>query len=109
MDLFEPFPDLYALRAPLLAFAALGAIRRPLFGRSHLIIEEEINLLIRKNMEVIIQPEVMGNIHPLGTGQTVGTRRAVNGKHFFVRFRHLIDQSQLSGGKGIGAAFFCDS
>jgi hypothetical protein len=93
------------LRTPFLAFPALGTIRCPLLRRGHLIIKDEIDLLILKYMEVIIKPEVMGNIHPLRTGQAIGTGRAVKGKHFLVRFRHLIDQSQLFGGEGIGSAF----
>ena len=97
------------LRAAFLTLPALSAIRCALLGGGHLIIKDEINLLILKYMEVIIKPEVMGNIHPLLTGQAIGAGRAVNREHFFVRFRYSIDQRQLFGGDGIGEAFLGDS
>ncbi len=56
------------LRAVFLAFPAFGAIRGPLLGGGHLIIKDEVDLLVLKYMMVIIQPEIMGNIHTLWAG-----------------------------------------
>ncbi len=80
------------LRTAFLTFPALGAIRRALLGGGHLIINDDTELRIIEHKKVIIQPEIMGEIHALGTGQTIGTGRAVDWQHFSVRFRHLIDQ-----------------
>jgi len=96
------------LRAALLALTAFGAIRGALLGGGHPIIKDEIGLWIFKHMMVIIQPEIMGNIHALRAGQTITTGSAVDGHHFLVRFRHPINQGQIFGGKGIGAAFAGD-
>ena len=80
------------LRAAFLTLSALGAIRCALLGGGHLIVEDEIDLRVIEHKKVIIQPEVMGNIHALRARQTIGTGRAVDGQHFSVRFRHLINQ-----------------
>ncbi len=96
------------LRTAFLAFSAFGAIRGALLGGSHPIIEEEIDLLILEHMKIVIQPEIMGNIYALWTGQAIAAGRAANGQHFLVCFRHLIDQSQILGRKGIGSSLAGD-
>ena len=96
------------LRAAFFALPAFGAIRGALLGGGQSIIKDEIDLQILKHVMVIIQPEIMRNIHTLRARQTIGTGGAVDGQHFLLGFRHPINQGQIFGGQGIGAALAGD-
>ena len=96
------------LRAAFPALPALGAVRGALLGSGHPIIKEEIDFRILKHMMVVVESEIMGDIHTFRAWQAIGTGGAVDGQHFLVGFRHPINQGQIFGGQGIGAALAGD-
>ena len=78
VDLLQLLGDGDVLGAFFLAFTAIDAVRRPLLGGGHALVEHEAVLGRLEGEEVVVHGEVVGDVDPLRAGQAVGAGRAVN-------------------------------
>ena len=108
VNLFHLLGDGDVLRAFLFALTAIGAVRRPLFGGGHALVEHEAGLGGLEGEKVVVHGEVMGDIDPPGTGETVAAGGAVDPEQFPVSLGHAIDQGQLFRFERIGNGFMGD-